>query len=378
MSRTVFMQGNEAMTEGAIVAGARFYAGYPITPSSEVAETSSIRLPQVGGLYVQMEDELGSMAALIGASCSGKKAYTATSGPGLSLMAENLGVAVMGEIPCVLIDVQRSGPSTGLATKPAQGDVMQSRWGTHGDHGIIVISPSSVQDCFDLMITAFNYAEEYRTPVIFLADAIIGHLEEQCVLREPGEVKIVERRRPACDPAEYKPYDHSHGLAPLASYGSEYVFKVNGSMRDEMGRPCSRTDNADAVIRHLTDKIEKNKEKISIVRRYQMDDAEYVIFAYGGVARSALSAMLKCREKGIKAGVVQFVTLWPVSDAAIDDAMSRVKAAVFPEMNLGQYIDVVRARNPRNIPVLGVNRVDSRSILPAQIVEKVEEAARTC
>ena len=378
MSRTVFMQGNEAMTEGAIVAGARFYAGYPITPSSEVAETSSIRLPQVGGLYVQMEDELGSMAALIGASCSGKKAYTATSGPGLSLMAENLGVAVMGEIPCVLIDVQRSGPSTGLATKPAQGDVMQSRWGTHGDHGIIVISPSSVQDCFDLMITAFNYAEEYRTPVIFLADAIIGHLEEQCVLREPGEVKIVERRRPACDPAEYKPYDHSHGLAPLASYGSEYVFKVNGSMRDEMGRPCSRTDNADAVIRHLTDKIEKNKEKISIVRRYQMDDAEYVIFAYGGVARSALSAMQKCREKGIKAGVVQFVTLWPVSDAAIDDAMSRVKAAVFPEMNLGQYIDVVRARNPHNIPVLGVNRVDSRSILPAQIVEKVEEAARTC
>jgi len=378
MSRTVFMQGNEAMTEGAIVAGARFYAGYPITPSSEVAETSSIRLPQVGGLYVQMEDELGSMAALIGASCSGKKAYTATSGPGLSLMAENLGVAVMGEIPCVLIDVQRSGPSTGLATKPAQGDVMQSRWGTHGDHGIIVISPSSVQDCFDLMITAFNYAEEYRTPVIFLADAIIGHLEEQCVLREPGEVKIVERRRPACDPAEYKPYDHSHGLAPLASYGSEYVFKVNGSMRDEMGRPCSRTDNADAVIRHLTDKIEKNKEKISIVRRYQMDDAEYVIFAYGGVARSALSAMQKCREKGIKAGVVQFVTLWPVSDAAIDDAMSRVKAAVFPEMNLGQYIDVVRARNPRNIPVLGVNRVDSRSILPAQILEKVEEAARTC
>ena len=378
MSKTVFMQGNEAMTEGAIVAGARFYAGYPITPSSEVAETSSIRLPQVGGLYVQMEDELGSMAALIGASCSGKKAYTATSGPGLSLMAENLGVAVMGEIPCVLIDVQRSGPSTGLATKPAQGDVMQSRWGTHGDHGIIVISPSSVQDCFDLMITAFNYAEEYRTPVIFLADAIIGHLEEQCVLRDPDEVKIVERRRPTCAPADYKPYDHTNGLAPLASYGSEYVFKVNGSMRDEMGRPCSRPDNADAVIRHLTDKIEKNKDKISIVRRYRMDDADYVIFAYGGTARSALSAMQKCREKGTKVGVVQFVTLWPVSDAAIDEAMARVKAAVFPEMNLGQYIDVVRARNPRNIPVLGVSRIDSKSILPVQIVEKVEEAERTC
>ena len=178
MGELRFMQGNETMTEGAIAAGARFYAGYPITPSTEVAETSSIRLPQVGGVYIQMEDEISSIAALIGASCSGKKSYTATSGPGLSLMQENLGVAVLGEIPCVIIDVQRSGPSTGLATKPAQGDVLQARWGTHGDHSMIVLSPSSVQDCFDLMITAFNYSEQYRTPVIFLSDEIIGHLRE--------------------------------------------------------------------------------------------------------------------------------------------------------------------------------------------------------
>lgn len=200
-----FMQGNEAMTEGAIAAGARFYAGYPITPSSEVAETSSIRLPQVGGLYVQMEDEIGSIAALVGASCSGKKAYTATSGPGLSLMAENLGVAIMGEIPCVLIDVQRSGPSTGLATKPAQGDVIQARWGTHGDHSIIVLSPSSVQDCFDLMVTAFNYSEQYRTPVIFLSDEVIGHLREQVIIHSPDEITVVERKQPDCAPEDYRP-----------------------------------------------------------------------------------------------------------------------------------------------------------------------------
>lgn len=371
-----FMQGNEAMTEGAIAAGARFYAGYPITPSSEVAETSSIRLPQVGGLYVQMEDEIGSMAALVGASCSGKKAYTATSGPGLSLMAENLGVAVMGEIPCVLIDVQRSGPSTGLATKPAQGDVIQARWGTHGDHSIIVLSPSSVQDCFDLMITAFNYAEQYRTPVIFLSDEVIGHLREQVIIRSSEEITVVERRQPTCAPEDYKPYDHSNGLAPLASYGSNYVFKVNGSMHDELGRPCARPDNADRVIRHLTEKIEAHREEITITRRYEMEDAEYVIIAYGGSARSALSAMKKAREKGIRAGVLQLVTIWPVADKEIREALEQAKAVVVPEMNLGQFIGEIRMRNPKNIPVVGVNRVDGKPIQPSEILEKIEEVAK--
>lgn len=371
-----FMQGNEAMTEGAIAAGARFYAGYPITPSSEVAETSSIRLPQVGGLYVQMEDEIGSMAALVGASCSGKKAYTATSGPGLSLMAENLGVAVMGEIPCVLIDVQRSGPSTGLATKPAQGDVIQARWGTHGDHSIIVLSPSSVQDCFDLMVTAFNYAELYRTPVIFLSDEVIGHLREQVIIRSPEEITVVERKQPTCAPEDYKPYDHSNGLAPLAAYGSKYVFKVNGSMHDELGRPCARPDNADRVIRHLTEKIESHRDEITITRKYQMEDAEYVIIAYGGSARSALSAMKKAREKGIRAGVLQLVTIWPVADKEIREALDQAKAVVVPEMNLGQFIGEIRMRNSRNIPVVGVNRVDGKPIHPSEILSKIEEVAK--
>ena len=370
-----FMQGNEAMTEGAIAAGARFYAGYPITPSSEVAETSSIRLPQVGGLYVQMEDEIGSMAALIGASAAGKKAYTATSGPGLSLMAENLGVAIMGEIPCVLIDVQRSGPSTGLATKPAQGDVLQARWGTHGDHSIIVLSPSSVQDCFDLMVQAFNYSEQYRTPVIFLSDEIIGHLREQVVIKSPEELTVVERREPEGDPKDYRPYDHSGGLAPLSHFGSPYVFKVNGSMHDEWGRPCARPENAARIIRHLSEKIEAHAEDIAITRKYNMDDAEIVLICYGGAARSALSAMQKAREKGIKAGVFQLVTLWPVPEKEILAAMSRAKAVIVPELNLGQYIGEIERRNARNIPVVGVNRSDGQPILPAQILEKIEEEA---
>ena len=375
MSEIRFMQGNEAMTEGAIAAGARFYAGYPITPSSEVTETSSVRLPQVGGLYIQMEDEIGSIAALIGASCSGKKAYTATSGPGLSLMAENLGVAVMSEIPCVVIDVQRSGPSTGLATKPAQGDIMQARWGTHGDHGIIALSPASVQECFDLIVTAFNLSEQYRTPVIFLADEVIGHLREKVVLRSPDELEIVDRKQPTCAPDDYRPYDHSNGIAPLASFGSEYVFKVNGSMHDELGRPCARPDNADRYIRHLTNKIENHKDEIAIVNKFEMEDAEYVIIAYGGATRSALSAMKLAREKGIRVGVLQLVTIWPVAEKEIMNIMDSAKAVFIPEMNLGQFINEIETRNRRHIPVVGINRVDSYAIQPMEILVKIEEVA---
>ena len=248
---TIFTMGNDAMTAGAIAAGARFYAGYPITPSSEVAELSSVRLPQVGGLYVQMEDELGSMAAIIGASAAGKKSYTATSGPGFSLMQENLGVAVMGEIPCVIVDVMRSGPSTGMATKPAQGDLLQAKWGTHGDHGLIVISPASVQECYDYMITAFNYSEKHRTPVVFLADEVVGHMRETYVKWEVGPEDVVERKSPVCAPADYKPYDfsgQSDDIAPLAVYGGPCVFRINGTTHDESGAPSIDPANADTMI----------------------------------------------------------------------------------------------------------------------------------
>lgn len=376
MGEIKFMQGNEAITEGAIAAGARFYAGYPITPSSEVATSASVRLPQVGGMFVQMEDEIGSIAAVIGASSAGKKSYTATSGPGFSLMQENLGVAIMGEVPCVIVNVQRSGPSTGLATKPAQGDVMQSRWGTHGDHGIIVITPASVQECFDLTVTAFNYSEKYRTPVILLADEVIGHLCEQTEIRNSDELLIVPRNEPTILPEEYRPYDHSEGEAPLAIFGSKYIFKINGSMHDEWGRPCNKPDNANRVVQHLTDKIEKKQEELALTKGYMLDDAEYAIIAYGASTRSALGAMKIARENDIKVGVLQLITLWPTPEIAIRNLMERVKAAIVPEMNLGQYIGEIQKRNPKSIAVAGVNRIDGRPIEPVEIVEKLKEVSQ--
>jgi len=373
-----FMQGNEAMAEGAFAAGARFYAGYPITPSSEIAEISSKRLPQLGGLYIQMEDEIGSIAAIIGASASGKKSFTATSGPGFSLMQENLGVAIMAEIPCVIIDVQRSGPSTGLATKPAQGDVMQARWGTHGDHGIIVLAPSTVQDCFDLTIRAFNLAEKYRTPVIILGDEIVGHMREQVILRDVPASEIVDRKKPTCAPEEYKPFDFegNDGIAPLAHFGSEYVFKISGTTHDERGWTNSTPANADKFVRHYTDKIEKNRDDIVMTRKYNMEDAEYVLISFGVSARSSLAAMEIARGQGKKVGVLELLTLWPFADKEVREACQQAKGVVVPEMNLGQVIREVKRLNDTKVPVLGVNRVDSKIITPYQIIEALEEVEK--
>lgn len=369
-----FIQGNVAMVEGAIAAGARFYAGYPITPSSEVAEMSSIRLPQEGGLYVQMEDELASIAAIIGASASGKKSYTATSGPGFSLMQENLGVAIMAEVPCVIINVQRSGPSTGLATKPAQGDFMQSRWGTHGDHGIIVLSPSTAQDCYDLMLDAFNFAEKYRTPVVFLADEIVGHIREKVVIRELDENEIVNRKQPKCESKNYQPFlQDEDGIAPLASYGGEYIVRLSGSTHDEKGLPCSRPDNADKFVRHYTDKIEKNYKDIVKVRKYNLHDADITLVTFGGSTRSALEAMNIAREKGLKVGVLQLVTLWPFPENEVRDVLINSNAVIVPELNLGQMIREVQRLNEYNTPVQGVNRVDSLPITPKEILDKIAE-----
>lgn len=375
----IFTLGNDAMTAGAIAAGARFYAGYPITPSSEVAELSSIRLPAVGGIFVQMEDELGSIAAIIGASLSGKKAYTATSGPGFSLMQENLGVAVMGEVPCVIINVQRSGPSTGLATKPAQGDLMQAKWGTHGDHGIIVLSPSSVQECYDLMILAFNLSEKYRTPVVFLADENVGHLREPYVRWEVTPADIVERKVPTCTPEDYKPYEfvgQSDGIAPLPHYGSPYVFRINGSGHDESGAPCGRADNADKFIRHYEEKFLNNIDDITRVNQFGMDDAEYAIVTFGCSTRATKAAMKQARARGIKAGVLQIVTLWPFPEAVVREVGKRVKGIVVPELNLGQLRGEVRKCVPSDIPVLGVNKVDSEILFPAEVLAGLEEVSR--
>ena len=376
---TIFTMGNDAMTWGAIAAGARFYAGYPITPSSEVAELSSVRLPQVGGLYIQMEDELGSMAAIIGASAAGKKAYTATSGPGFSLMQENLGVAIMGELPCVIINVMRSGPSTGLATKPAQGDLLQARWGTHGDHGIIALSPASVQECYDYMIAAFNLAEKYRTPVVFLADEVVGHMRETFLPWAPSPEDIVERKAPACPPEDYQVYGFQReedGIAPLAAYGGPYIFRINGSTHDQWGAPCSQPENAEGFVRHYTEKLQRHIQDITILNQFAMEDAEYAIITFGCSTRSAKAAMKAARAQGLRVGVVQLVTLWPFPEEAIAQICAGLRGVIVPELNLGQLTGELRRVCKKELPIRGVNRVDGELIHPGEILDALREVSK--
>lgn len=372
-----FLQGNEAIAEGAFAAGAGFFAGYPITPSSEIADMAARRLPEKGGVFLQMEDELASIGAVIGASLAGKKAFTATSGPGFSLMQENLGMAIMAEVPCVLVNVMRSGPSTGLATKPAQMDVMQARWGTHGDHAIIALCPSSVQECFDLTVEAFNLAEEYRNPVFLLADEVVGHMREKVVIRRRGELTVKERERPEGDPRDFLPYrPDADGVPPLAVFGGEYIQHANSSMHDETGFPNTTLHNADRLIRRLSDKIYRNRDKIVMTRETGTEDAETVIVAYGSTARTAQEAVLRARRAGRKVGMIQLITVWPFPDAEVAALCAKAKAVIVPEMNLGQIVGEVRRVNPGTTPVYGLSRVDSESITPGEILSLIEEVAK--
>ena len=374
-----FMEGNEAMTAGAIAAGARFFAGYPISPSSEVAKAAAKELPRHGGIYIQMEDELSSMAALLGASLAGKKAFTATSGPGFSLMQENLGLGIMSELPCVLYNVQRSGPSTGAATKPAQGDLMQAKYGTHGDHSIIAISPSSVQDCYDLSITAFNLAEKYRTPVIFLADEVVGHLRETLTIREPEPDEIINRKAPATkNQADFRPYDYSSTeVAPMVAVGDrDLLMRTTGSTHDEKGEFFPAPENIDRVTHYLVDKIEKHVDDITITRKYQMDDADVVLISFGCSVRSSLSAIEILRKKGVKAGLLQLVTVWPMPEKEIRAALQQAKTVIVPELNLGQLAGEVRKYNDYGCKVLQANRTDGILLTPQQIVDVYEESEK--
>ena len=366
---TIFTMGNDAMTAGAIAAGARFYAGYPITPSSEVAELSSVRLPQVGGLYVQMEDELGSMAAIIGASAAGKKSYTATSGPGFSLMQENLGVAVMGEIPCVIVDVMRSGPSTGMATKPAQGDLLQAKWGTHGDHGLIVISPASVQECYDYMITAFNYSEKHRTPVVFLADEVVGHMRERLDMPEPGELPVVERLRTSVKAGvNYYPYlPREDGRLPMSDFGGVHRYNVTGLYHDIWGFPTEQPETVNKLLYHLVDKIEAKAAEIARWKEYFLDDAQQVFVSYGSAARSALHLVHTLRGKGIRAGLLELQTLWPFPAELVRDRTEGARNVYVVEMNMGHIMAQVRQAAWKPDRVFLVNRVDGQLITPTDI-----------
>jgi len=368
--------GNEACAEGAIAAGLKFFGGYPITPSSEIAEILSIRLPEEGGSFIQMEDEIAAMGSVIGASLAGAKAMTATSGPGFSLKQENIGYATMAEVPCVIVNVQRGGPSTGLPTMPAQGDVMQARWGTHGDHPSIVLSPNSVRETFELTIRAFNLAERYRIPVILLMDEIIGHVNEKVILPQPGEYEIVERKKPDVLPAEFLPYKHTEShVPPMVSFGEGYRYHVTGLSHDETGFPTNNPAEIDRLIRRLHMKIEAHLDDIQEVRQEKMEGARIALIAYGSTSRSARRATLLARERGIAAGLLRPLVLWPFPEREIRAIAEQVDHIIVPEMNLGQVAHEVEWATNRQVPISRINRVDGEPISPQQILDKIVEIA---
>ncbi len=368
MSKAQLIQGNEACVKGALAAGCRFYGGYPITPSSEIAEQMVRLLPDAGGVFVQMEDEIASLASVVGASLGGTKSMTATSGPGFSLMQEHIGFAAMTEVPCVIVNVMRGGPSTGLPTSPSQGDVMQARWGTHGDHPIIVLAPSSVGEVFDVTVKAFNLAERFRTPVIILYDEIIGHTRESVVL--PDSIEIVDRVRPTGDPSDFWPMvAEDDGVPPLPAFGDGYRFHVTGLAHDERGFPTNDSKVAEALIARLHRKIYAHLDEIVEVDTYMLDDAEIAVFAYGIVGRAAREAVDRARAQGVKAGLIRPVTLWPFPYEQVAEVASRVDTILVAEMNLGQLVGEVERAVAGQAEVTTYLRSDGEPITPTTIAE---------
>ncbi|MDW5299862.1 MAG: 2-oxoacid:acceptor oxidoreductase subunit alpha [Sedimentibacter sp.] len=366
------LQGNEACVEGALAAGMRFFAGYPITPSTEIAEISAQKLPQLGGKFIQMEDELASMAAIIGGSLAGLKSMTATSGPGFSLMQENIGYAAITETPCVIVNVQRGGPSTGLPTSPAQGDIMQAKWGTHGDHPAIAITPNSVQETYEYAIKAFNIAEKYRTPVIFLMDETVGHMREKIIFKDPSEIEIINRKKPTCKPEEYvafKPDDDM--IPPMASFGEGYRYHVTGLTHDETGFPTNNNEISGKLVQRIVDKVEKNIDDITFYEEYMLSDAEIVIVAFGGVSRAAKSAIDEMRDKNIKIGMFRPITIWPFLEKQINDVAENSKEIYVAEMNMGQYFLEVDRVAGKKCPVKKINKITGELITPQEIIDAV-------
>lgn len=372
-----FMSGDVACAEGAISAGCRFFAGYPITPATEVAERMSTRLPQVGGVYIQMEDELASMSAVLGASWAGVKAMTATSGPGFSLMMENLGLGVMLETPCVLVDIQRAAPSTGLPTMVGQGDMMQARWGSHGSYEIIALVPSSPQHIFDLTITAFNLSEKYRVPVLIMADEVVGHMSEKVVIPYVAPESLLNRQRPKVRPGKYLPYEVDDGLVPpMAVAGEGYHFHVTGLTHDERGYPVMTAEAQDRLVRRLVDKIRLNRKDIIQYKEVQVEDADIVVCAYGISARIAQFAVKMARDEGIRAGLLQLVTVWPFAEERIRELSSQARAFVVPEINYGQIVREVERCAGGDAMTILVPHMGGGVHSPAVILEAIREAAQ--
>ncbi len=373
--KELFALGNEAVTEGALLAGCTFYAGYPITPSSEIMETMASRLPVVeDGVFIQMEDEIASLGACIGASLAGRKSMTATSGPGFSLMQEHLGYACMAEVPLVIVNVMRGGPSTGLPTCPGQGDVQQARWGTHGDHAIIVFSASTVQECLEMTIASFNYAEKYRTPVILLLDEITAHTREKIVIPRDGEYEVFSRVVPSVPPEWFKPFEETmRGVPPMPPIGSGYRIHVTGLTHDAMGYPTQKPDEVDEAVHRHFRKIDQFFSDIMIVDEYMTDDADIGVIAYGSVARSARLAVDNAREQGIMAGLLNLKTLFPFPRPAVEKLTRRCKAVIVPEMNMGQMSREVKRVNAGRSRVRTINRVDGQIITPSQIYKNIAQ-----
>lgn len=371
------MQGNEACAEGAIAAGMRFFAGYPITPSTEIAEALAERLPQVGGKFIQMEDEIASMAAVIGASLAGVKSMTATSGPGFSLKQENLGFASFCEVPCVVVNVQRAGPSTGLPTSPAQGDVMQARWGTHGDHPIIALCPWSVREAFDLTVESFNLSEALRIPVILLTDEVVGHMRERVELPPAGELTLIDRKRPDGPRESYVPFRAGPDGVPLmADFGTGYRYHVTGLTHDEHGFPVSAGPVAGALLERLHAKLERRRDDLDRVATLEMEDAEFAVFAYGGAARSAAAAVRLARAEGLRAGLFRPQVIWPFPDRSVSRLAGKVRGVLTVEMNLGQLHAEVQRVVCGRVPVVHFGRVDGELPSPRDILAALKEVAR--
>ncbi len=370
--RQLLLQGNEAIVEGALAAGCRFFAGYPITPATEISEVMSYRLPAVDGTFIQMEDEIASLGAVIGASLAGVKSMTATSGPGFSLMQENLGFACAAEVPCVIVNVMRGGPSTGLPTMASQGDVMQARWGTHGDHPIIVLAASTTQECFTTTVRAFNLSEKYRTPVIVLADEIVGHTREKISLPRPEEVEVIDRIRPNMPPDWFIPYeDNSRGVPPMSVFGDGYRYHVTGLIHDVRGFPTERQDEITAFTNRIFRKITQHFSDIMQIEEEMTGDAEVLVIAYGSVSRSARRAVREARQRGVKAGLIQLVTLWPFPRQAVEPVLRRVRAVLVPELNMGQMSREVKRVNEGATRVETLNRIDGNLITPGEILTRL-------
>ncbi len=376
MSKVLLLQGNQAVVEGAIAAGVKFFAGYPITPSTEVAESLAEKLPQVGGKFIQMEDEIASMGAIIGASLTGKKVMTATSGPGFSLKQELIGYACAAEIPLVIVNVQRVGPSTGQPTSPSQGDIMQARWGTHGDHWLIALTPASVPECFELTLRAYALSEKYRVPVILLMDEVIGHMREKIELPEDySDFPQAERKQPDCAPEDFKAYATDESLVPaMPAFGSGYRWHVTGLVHDETGFPKGTPAATLAAANRQRAKLENNLDDIVQVENYRMEDADFAVVAFGGGARTAYETVDMARKEGLKVGLVRPVTIWPFAEKQMQELACRVKGILVHELNCGQYVhEVERAVNGK-VPVSLYAKYDNEPATPAQLLEEVKKA----